>query len=250
MKHMKNIILYLMLVVLSILSCSKDASPSGNIGQGGSLARFSIIGNNLYVISGPNLKTFSLTDPLNPELIDEQWVAFDIETLYPLGEFLLIGGQSGMHIFSRDAAGRPAYVSAYQHVQACDPVVANDTVAFVTLRTVEGCRFTDTNQLEVLDIRNKQNPQLIKAYTDFENPAGLALDGNLLFICDLENGFFILDVRNPDDVKILHHIEGVNVHDAIARNGILLLVGPKKLHQYDYSDPTAPKLLSTLVVPD
>lgn len=247
---MKNSILYLMFVILSIFSCSKDASPSGNIGQGGSLARFSIIGNNLYVISGPSLKTFSLTDPLNPELMDEQRVAFDIETLFPLGEFLLIGGQSGMHIFSRDAAGRPEYISAYQHVQACDPVVANDTVAFVTLRTVEGCRFTETNQLEVLDIRDKENPQLIKAYTDFENPAGLALDGNLLFICDLENGFFILDVKNPADVKILHHIEGVNVHDAIARNGLLLLVGPKKLHQWDYSNPAAPRLLSTLVVPD
>ncbi|MBK7428684.1 MAG: hypothetical protein IPI60_17530 [Saprospiraceae bacterium] len=45
------------------------------------------------------MKTFSLTDPLNPELMDEQRVAFDIETLFPLGEFLLIGGQSGMHIF-------------------------------------------------------------------------------------------------------------------------------------------------------
>ncbi len=247
---MRNNAICFVIVLMSILSCSKDASPAGNVGQGGSLARFSIIGNNLYVISGPNLKTFSLTDPLNPALMDEQRVAFDIETLFPLGEFLLIGGQSGMHIFSRDAAGRPEYISAYQHVQACDPVVANDTVAFVTLRSVEGCRFTETNQLEVLDIRDKRNPQLIKAYTDFENPAGLALDGNLLFICDLENGFFMLDVSKPSDVKILHHIKGVNVHDAIARNGLLLLVGPKKLYQYDYSNPAAPRQLSTLVVPD
>ncbi|MBK7428685.1 MAG: hypothetical protein IPI60_17535 [Saprospiraceae bacterium] len=115
---------------------------------------------------------------------------------------------------------------------------------------MEGCRFTETNQLEVLDIRDKENLQLIKAYTDFENPAGLALDEicSSFVISKMASLFWMSRIRQMS--KILHHNEGVNVHDAIARNGLLLLVGPKKLHQWDYSNPAAPRLLSTLVVPD
>ena len=69
-----------------------------------------------------------------------------------------------MHIYSITEPESPNFVSTYQHVVSCDPVVVDDEYAYVTLRTGTTCAGWQ-NQLEVIDIQTLSNPQLVATYT-------------------------------------------------------------------------------------
>ena len=71
-----------LVLVCSGWSCSKDSggnfSASANpAGQGGSLARFTIVGNYLYTVDKQNLKVFLISDAANPVLKNTVAAGFD-----------------------------------------------------------------------------------------------------------------------------------------------------------------------------
>src|SRR5690349_16406055 len=63
---------YICLLSLVILfwGCEKasDSFSATTTGQGGSLARFTIVGDYLYTVDHANLKVFEITDPTQPVL--------------------------------------------------------------------------------------------------------------------------------------------------------------------------------------
>ena len=76
---------------LSLISCSGNDSSvlpgvdsGGVIGTGGSLARFTIVQNNLYAVDNTTLTTIDITNPTQMILEDQQDVGFGIETIFPL----------------------------------------------------------------------------------------------------------------------------------------------------------------------
>jgi hypothetical protein len=101
------------------------------------------------------------------------------------------------------------------------------------------------NQLDVIDVRNVLAPTLVKTYA-MTNPHGLAIDGNLLFLCDGKDGLKIYNSSNVLDLKLLYHIKNIETFDVIAWNKRLLVVTTSGLHQYDYSDINNIKLLSKI----
>jgi hypothetical protein len=119
-------------------------------------------------------------------------------------------------------------------VQSCDPVIADDDHAYVTLRSGTMCN-GNINQLEVLDIANLQQPSLVKVYP-MTHPHGLSKDGNLLFICDGTDGLKIYDATTPYDLQLLKTISGLETYDVIAYNGLALVVAKDGLYQFDYAD--------------
>jgi hypothetical protein len=80
------------------------------------------------------------------------------------------------------------------------------------------------------------------------NPFGLAIDENLLFVCDGPAGLKIYDRTEPTNLVMLHHIKNLETYDAIARNKNLLVVAKDGLYQYDYSQPQQIRLLSKLSI--
>jgi hypothetical protein len=229
-----------------ILSCQKDVQSSSSDGVGGSLARFALVGNKMYVVTTNMLKTFDISNPKDLILKDSVQLGFndDIETIFAFDKNLFIGSRSALHIYKIDAGGRPVFGSVARHSWGCDPVVANDSIAFVTTRNGRNCRgqsnLTD-NQLIVYDVKDLQNPrQLLILNMTFPN--GVGLDKNLLFVCD--NGIKIFDISKPEIPKILKFIENIDANDVIPLNGQLLVVGTNKLTQIDYKDVSNPKIIS------
>ncbi|PKP34214.1 MAG: hypothetical protein CVT98_10975 [Bacteroidetes bacterium HGW-Bacteroidetes-15] len=110
--------------------------------------------------------------------------------------------------------------------------------AYVTLRTGTMCA-NGQNLLEVIDISSIENPYLVKSYPMF-NPHGLGVDGNLLFICDGAAGLKIYDKTDPMAIitNQIAHYPDFDTYDVIPLNGVLMLVGPGGIYQYDYSDPS------------
>jgi hypothetical protein len=208
---------------------------TGPVGMAGSMARFSLVNNYLYTVNNQNLTSFNISDVNNPVSTSSQMVGWNIETIYPFNNKLFIGSSASMFIYDISNPAVPSRLSQVTHFRACDPVVADNNYAFVTLRDGNACGGT-LNQLQVINVSNLQSPFIAKTYT-MTNPHGLAKDNNLLFICDGRDGLKMYDATDPLNISLKKSITGMETYDAIAWNNNLLVVAKDGLYQYDYSNP-------------
>jgi hypothetical protein len=217
-------------------------------GVGGSLARFTINGDYLYMLDGGDLQVADISSASEPVAKSRAYLAWDIETIFPYKENLFIGSASGMHIMDLTSPEEPTKLSTYEHVQSCDPVVVDDKYAYVTLRSGNSCQGF-TNQLEVINIENLRSPKLLRTYP-MTNPHGLGIDNATLFICDGNDGLKAFDASdvNNIDKNLLAHYKDINATDVIPFNNTLIMIGEDGLFQYDYSNPKDIRLLSTIAI--
>jgi len=221
-----------------MMKAESGANWTGGAGTGGSMARFMLNEDYLYVIAVPNrLKTVDITSATNMTIIDSVDVPRNMETLFRLENKLFVGTTTGMLIFNLVNPQKPVQISSYDHITACDPVVVDGQYAYVTLRSGNMCNNAQ-NLLEVIDISSITNPFLVKSYPMF-NPHGLGTDGDLLFVCDGAAGLKIYDKSDPLAIitNQIAHYPDFDTYDVIPMNGILMLVGGGGIYQYDYSDP-------------
>lgn len=152
-------------------------------------------------------------------------VAKDIETTYVTDcDKLFIGAQSAFYIYDIKNPDDINLVSKYNHRISCDPVVANQTHAYVTLNS--DCINGKGNVLEVIELRNyAKNPTKI-ASTELVSPKGLALDdeNKLLYVCD-ENRLIVYDVSTPSKPKILQSTTVSNAFDVLIDEGQIFVSG-------------------------
>ena len=223
---------------------SYTSSPNTPAGMGGSMARFTLVNDYLYTVSNSHLNVFDVSNPEDPSFKKDVSIGWDIETIYPFKDRLFVGSMSGMYIFNISNPVEPVQTGTFTHVRSCDPVVADDNYAYVTLRNGSECTGF-VNQLDVVDINDLSNPFLLKSYP-FTNPHGLSKDGNILLICDGKDGLKINDASEPGDIRLLSHVEIPETFDVIAWNGLALVVAGDGLYQYEYADPSSPKLISKI----
>ena len=216
------------------------------IGMSGSMARFSIVNNHMYTVSSNSLDVFNISTPENPVKGSKVNLNWGIETIYPFGKNLFIGSTSGMFIYDISNPELPKSVGQFSHVRSCDPVIADNDYAYVTLRSGTQCQGF-TNQLDVIRLNNLTDATLLKSYP-MTNPHGLAKDGDLLFICDGKSGVKIYNAAFEDNIKLLKHIEFFDAYDVIAFNKIALIIGKDGLYQYSYANPSNIKMLSKIEV--
>jgi hypothetical protein len=232
-----------------------DASSSGGnksnssspVGKGGSMARFAIVNNKMYTVSYNDLNVFNISSVFAPVYTTKVSISnWQIETIFPMANKLFIGSQSGMYIYNIDNPNNPVLAGQFSHVQSCDPVIADDNYAYVTLRSGSMCQGF-TNQLEVLQLNNFTNPQLVKTYP-FTNPHGLSKDGNLLFICDGADGLKIYNASVVSNLQLIKQFSNIETYDVIAYNHLALVVSKDGLYQYDYSDINNIHLVSKISI--
>jgi hypothetical protein len=218
-------------------------SPSG---IAGSMARFSLINNFLYTVGNAALNVFDITIPQNPILSNSVNINWGIETIYPFKDRLFIGGNTGMYIFSIANPASPAQLGTFTHARVCDPVIADDKYAFVTLRNGSTCAGF-LNELDVVDITNLSAPVFIKKY-NLTNPHGLSKDGNLLFICDGDAGFKIFTASDVYNIQLKKQFAGLEAYDVIAYNGVAIVIAKDGLYQYDYSNSNDIRQISKISI--
>ena len=128
----------LILAVALCFSCTKESGSGADVtnssGTGGSLAKFTIVGNNLYLVDDISLKVFNIANPASAVLRNTVNLRFGVETIYPYKDKLFIGAMDGMYIYSIADPDVPVLLGEARHTRSCDPVVANDSIAFVTLK--------------------------------------------------------------------------------------------------------------------
>jgi hypothetical protein len=223
-------------------------SASGSTGISGSMARFTIYSNFLYAVHNNSLRLFNIATIPGITAASDVPLNRVVETIFPYDHKLFLGTTTGMLVYGLTNPAAPVFISSFEHINSCDPVVVQGNYAYVTLRSGNNC-FGVTNQLDVVDISSIQNPFLVKTYPLY-NPHGLGIDNNVLFICDGDAGLKVYNASDPMTIHLnqIAHFQDIKTYDVIPLNGLLMMIGADGLYQYDYSDLNNLVLISTLPV--
>ncbi len=219
-------------------------APAVQSGQGGSLARFMIVGDYLYCIDMSSLVVFSIADSGKPVYRNRVEIGWDIETIFSKDSMLFIGGRNGMYVYNISLPEKPVQLSQFRHARGCDPVVVIDTVAYVTIRDGNTCG-AGSNQLLIIGVGDVKNPILLSTY-QCSNPYGLAIHNKYIYLCDGNQGLRIYDVKNYITLEQKTNMKEIVPHDAIIHNGILYLIANNQVLLYSITDPIKPILLSMI----
>lgn len=206
------------------------SSVKGSDGKGGSMARLAVVHENLYLVNSYRLTSFDISyapDPIHQADVNLGW---GIETIYPFKDKLFIGSNTGMFIADIQNPAQPQLLGSFSHARACDPVVADDDFAYVTLRTGNTCVGT-LNQLDIVDVRNVMQPVLVKSFP-MTNPHGLGLKDPYVYICDGDGGLKVFDVTDKTAIKQKQRLDVKDAFDIIIKQNHALVVGKKGLYQY------------------
>ena len=218
----------------------------GSAGVGGSMARFTLVNNYLYTVSNSTLRAFDVSNPILPLVKNSVNVGWNIETIYPVNDRLFIGSQTGMFVYSIANPINPTQLCTFAHANMCDPVIADNHYAYITLRSGTTCQGF-SNQLEIVDISTINSP-VLKNTVPFTNPHGLSKDGKLLFICDGTAGLKIYDATDINALQTIKTFSMSSTFDVIAYNHIAYVSAADGLYQYDYSDVNNIHLVSKIAM--
>lgn len=210
------------------------AGDSNATGTGGSMARFTIVESFLYALHESYIQLVRIDDPVNPSLWSRVDVGWGIETIFPYGDNLFIGSNTGMFIYDNTDPENPTRLSSFAHVTSCDPVVAQGDYAYVTLRSGSFCG-GGVDRLDILDITDLTDPVMIETYS-MQGPYGLAIDGSTLFVADGVAGLKVYDATDPADIDLIAFETDHETYDIILIPPVAIVIGPDGLDQYDYGD--------------
>ena len=224
MKSLKYIAFILFVAIAAACNKSENGSAmadqAGGTGKGGSLARFTIAQKHLYVVDNLELHTYSLEDPASPKATSQVIIGEDIETIYSYKDKLFIGSQNAMYIYSISDAGHPKKLGTASHVRACDPVVADDSVAYVTVRSGNSCGGWQ-NAMFVYDVKHVLSPQE-RNVINMGTPWGLGMSGNTLFVCQGSNGLAVYDITDRYYPSLKQQYYDDTYYDVIPYNDMLI----------------------------
>lgn len=232
---------------ISIFESDVLALDAGiNIGTGGSYAKFQIYNNALYTLDDYKLNTFNITDYNSISLVSETWLGGwfggELETTFILKDYLFIGATNGMHIVGLQDEFNPSYTSSFTHATGCDPVVAEENTAYITVRGGNTCGAIE-DQVNIIDVADISMPTEHSTYF-LSNPYGLGVRDHVLYVCN-DEGINVFDAQNPNEI-ILENTYQTTSKDVIPLSSHLIAVGDNVIHQYNYADNFGLELISTV----
>jgi hypothetical protein len=243
-----NNFLSFIFIVLLLSRCGESAdiavSPDAT-GQGGSMTRFAINGNTLYVVDRSSIKVYNIANDQFSHIRNVD-ISPGMETIFARGEYLYLGAMDGMYIYSISNPEAPSFVFHYVHIASCDPVVVRGQRAYVTLRSGTECG-GGVDLLQILDISNPHDPALIMSH-QMQSPRGLGVQGDLLFVCEGDFGLRVFDISNELQIEQLTGIPNINAYDVIVREGHIIVTGEDGIFQYAFSGEGVLTLISKIPV--
>jgi hypothetical protein len=226
----------LLFISTCFITCSKDGvtGEAAATGTGGSVARFTIAGNHLYLADYWSLEVYDLSVAGNPVFKKSINIGFAVETIYPYQDKLFIGSTNGMFIYSITNPSDPVQIGQALHVRSCDPVVAAGNTAYVTLRSGAACGVVEDG-LYIYDISNITKP-VQKSLFKLSSPFGLGVKDSVVFVCRGSGGLSLVNVKNPSAPKAMYTVSDGNYIDVIPYDNILISYMATGLLIYDISN--------------
>lgn len=240
--------LFCIVFIVAFFSCEKSngdaALASSGTGVGGSLAKFTISGNYIYAVSSHYLYTVDISNPANPVKVGQSALNFDMETIYPYRNRLFIGSRTGLYIYSIDTPAEPKLIGEAKHGRSCDPVVANDSVSYSTLKGNSFCG-PATSGLYVYDVKNLNQP-VLKNTIPINEPIGLGMADSALYVCCANGGMKVFSIKNAYNPIEKQTISGFNFIDVIPYYDILICWVSDGINLYDISNRLQPVFVTRI----
>ncbi len=239
MKTMKTLVSLAFVAVL-FSQCAEDSGDSLSFGEGngvvgvaGSTARFAIANNYLFLVNDSQLKAFEITNPEDPTPAHVTELGGDIETIFGYKNNLFIGGQNGMQIFELLDGGEAKFLSQFAHQQSCDPVIANDQYAYITLRGGTVCRNWEVNELITVDVTDLRNPVEVSSIPML-SPYGLTFFQGDLYVAEGTNGLKRFSLENPGLPELDTFFTMIESIDMIGLQNTLIITRTEGILQFGY----------------
>jgi len=251
---MKNLKQYITIAACALvfMSCDKeDVKPAAEeaelntknttvnvTGDGGSLTQFAMVEDYLYTVDYKSIKVFDVSNSVNPIHVQTLNLGYGIETIHAQEDYIFIGTSSGVKILDATDPENLEEISEFEHITACDPVVANSNFAISTIRGGTPCGGS-INELDIIDINDIMNPTLLKSEA-LVNPYGLGFssdDENIIFVCDGHDGLKAFDISDVENTELTMHYHDVIARDVIsAEDNLLIVLGLNGIYQFDASN--------------
>ena len=224
---------------------STGNSTGNTTGINGSMSRFAIYENKMYVVLNNYLTIVDVASAQPVKQSESIYVGRSVETIFSYKTSLFLGTPTGMMIYSVSDPNNPAFESMISHAYGCDPVVVDNDLAYVTVRSGNTCG-QQNNELFIVDVKDTKNPKHIVTF-EMTNPKGLGIDAGKLFLCD--DGLKVFSIQDKPtkliDSQILHE-KGMDGFDLIPYNNTLMMIANEGLYQYNYSDINNIRFLSKI----
>jgi hypothetical protein len=221
----------------------------GKISTAGSMTRFLPIDRYLYTINFNELVLFSIGEDYRPSRFAHLDTGTQAETLFQLNDLLFVGSTTGMLMYDVSVSSNPDYINSINHFRSCNPVVADENYAYFTLRGDTNC-FTESNELQIIDIRDPQNLEVVARQIMF-NPHGLAIHQDHLIVCDGSAGLKVLNVSDRVNPEVVHTETIPFAYDIIVDYPTAVVVGEGVIYQYDLSElPAISKTVELILTTD
>jgi hypothetical protein len=233
MRSIKNV--FFMASMVAVLSCTDgdvgSASENMQTGQSGSMTRFAFSDHYLYVLNGTSIAVYDIAND-NFGHVNTVEIGEGMETIFANGEYLYLGANDAMYIYSVSDRSSPEFVFRYQHITSCDPVVVQGNRAYVTMRGGTRCN-AGANALEILDISDPDMPLLLQNHP-MESPYGLGITGNLLFICEGSFGLKVFKVDSVGNIELAVQKNDFHAYDVIVRPNHAIVTGEDGIFQFNF----------------
>jgi len=231
----------------AVPSVSLNKSGNSN-GVTGSMSRFTIYNGNLYSVINNAMTIFSLDGEKPVKAAENIYLGWNVETIFSYKDNMFMGTPTGMVIYSVTDPLKPTYQSCIAHAYACDPVVVDNDLAYITIHSGSACDYSaKENSLIIVDVADVKDPKQLVTY-NMTNPKGLGIDNGKLFLCD--DGLKIYSITNPQTLMAnqLAHYAGMDGFDVIPQSNILMMIATDGLYQYDYSNLNNIKQISKIPI--
>ena len=217
-----------------LAGCAGETAPgaggSNNQSNAGSTASILPYGDVAYALDGNILRIIDLQQ--SPPTADKTIPLLRPETVFINKEHLYIGGEDGVDIFDIADPNNPVKISTYQHLRSCDPIIVDDGIGYVTLRSgFSSCPLVGLNRLEVIDMSNPAMPELINDF-DMTNPYGLAKTDTHLAVCEEAFGLTLIDVQDPQNIQQVANYSNINCFDLIYEEQRLIATASDGIYQF------------------
>ncbi|RFM28504.1 LVIVD repeat-containing protein [Deminuibacter soli] len=228
---------------MSFASASSSGGGSSS-GVNGSMSAFALLKNRLYTCRYGNFMVYNLSNATDPAYVGSAPIASNIETIFPFGDNLFLGATTGMYIYNTADPDHPAAAGMFGHVRSCDPVVADEKTAYVTLHTNTRCQ-GNVNELNIIDITDIHHPGT-PVTLSMTSPKGLSKTGNLLLVCD--GNVKIYDVTKPASPSLISQVSVPDSYDIVTIGHTAITATDKGLYFIDFTTPASAKVLASIPI--
>ncbi len=241
-------------LALLFFSCSDSLESLSEPGKSGSITRFAIYQNYMYVLNLNEVQTYDITQKDHPVLVHQLATDYGLETINIYDNTVFLGSTTALYILDISNPAAPVIQSKSDRLSdlgfvGCDPVVVKDNYAYSTIKIIENIcgRTSARSALVVYNITDKSAPVVVGTY-GLNIPNGLGYKDNYLFICDEgSDQLSVFDISNPEMLTLTNY--GVNITDPVDLivDGQKMIVSSKTDFQvFDVSDISQIKKLGQI----